>query len=143
MRKLIICCVLILSATLAFCQTSLDEYNYVTKGYQFQKESGLDMKKGYELSDSNTTDFLDPGVIRTFKFKKLIRLWDKKVCAIMVEYTLRVNQKDNTIYFCIPMKNSSPEIWAKVAQQLRTFNNPDLSTAYNWALIQFITNNIL
>lgn len=34
-----------------FGQTTEEEYNYLTKGYKVQIESGLDMKKGYEFKD--------------------------------------------------------------------------------------------
>jgi len=33
--------------------TTLEEYNYITKGYKVQIESGLDMKKGYDTSGGN------------------------------------------------------------------------------------------
>jgi len=31
--------------------TTQEEYNYITKGYKIQVESGLDMKKGYILTE--------------------------------------------------------------------------------------------
>ena len=31
--------------------TTMEEYNYMTKGYKIQVESGLDMKKGYFIED--------------------------------------------------------------------------------------------
>ena len=34
--------------------TTEEEYNYLTKGYKIQVESGLDMKKGYSLIDMGT-----------------------------------------------------------------------------------------
>ncbi len=38
-------------STKVHSQTTLEEYNYVTKGYHVQLTSGLDMKKGYEFED--------------------------------------------------------------------------------------------
>ena len=60
-QKTIIKFVALLLFTTSFCakaQTTLEEYNYITKGYKVQTDSGLDMKKGYELSDidENSTD---------------------------------------------------------------------------------------
>ncbi len=51
-----------ISITIIFCiasfitlgQTTETEYNYVTKGYKIQLESGLDMKKGYRFEDLDT-----------------------------------------------------------------------------------------
>ncbi len=31
--------------------TTIEEYNYITKGYKTMIESGLDMKKGYSFKD--------------------------------------------------------------------------------------------
>ena len=143
MKKLIIVCVLILSASFAYCQTTIEEYNFITKGYKIQKESGLDMKKGYQLVDCTKADFADPGVMRYFQFRKLIRLSDKKVCALMVEYRLSTRDSNTITYYCIPQKKSNSEIWAKVAEQIRSFTNTDVATAYSWALIQYISSNDL
>ena len=40
-----------LFACFSFSQTTLEEYNYISKGYKIQLESGLDMKRGYLLED--------------------------------------------------------------------------------------------
>jgi len=43
----------ILICTVSFAQnTTQEEYNFMTKGYQQLLESGLDMKKGYALVDT-------------------------------------------------------------------------------------------
>ena len=141
MKKTLIAFLLTFSVFQCYSQTTVDEWNYITKGYKIQKESGLDMKKGYELVFVTSANFQDPGVLRTFIFKKLIKISDKKVHAIMVEYMFQNRRGTAINYFCIPLKNSSPEIWGMVANEIRRFTNQDLSTAYNWALIKYITDN--
>lgn len=37
---------LVVFFTNLYFQTTQEEYNYITKGYKIQLESGLDMKKG-------------------------------------------------------------------------------------------------
>ena len=52
MKSLILIVFLFLSFA-AVCQnTTQEEYNFITKGYQQMLESGLDMKKGYYLGVS-------------------------------------------------------------------------------------------
>jgi hypothetical protein len=100
------------------------------------------MKKGYELVNCSYSSFESLNIKREFYFKNLIRISDKKTTAILVEY-VRTDRKGKMIYyFCIPSKNSKPEIWQMVESDIRAFNQ-DLSIAYNWALMQYISNNKL
>ena len=49
--------------------TTMEEYNYMTKGYKIQVESGLDMKKGYyfeDMGDHKIGNYV-------FNVKKLVR----------------------------------------------------------------------
>jgi hypothetical protein len=125
-------------------QTTLEEYNYITKGYKIQMESGLDMKKGYLLQDLKTVVCKSGGWTRTFNFKNLIRIRENKVCAIMVEY-IKYGQKRNNqwektyTYFCIPTMDSSQEIW-DLTEQKNTNLQIDLAIAYSWALTFLISD---
>ncbi|WP_421799825.1 hypothetical protein [Haliscomenobacter sp.] len=48
--KFFLSLILIAFCSISFAQgTTQEEYNYVTKGYKIQQESGLDMKKGYSI----------------------------------------------------------------------------------------------
>jgi hypothetical protein len=55
MKNTVLLFALLLTTTLlpgiAFGQSSSEKYDYVTKGYQVQIESGIDMKKGYEFEN--------------------------------------------------------------------------------------------
>jgi hypothetical protein len=125
-------------------QTTLEEYNYITKGYKIQMESGLDMKKGYYLQPLKSVTYNANRVSRTFNFKNLVRIQGEKICAIMVEYIKSEqnihNRWENTVtYFCIPAKNSSTEIW-ELAKKQNTSIQKDLAIAYSWALTLLISD---
>ncbi|HPD25062.1 MAG TPA: hypothetical protein P5312_08565 [Bacteroidales bacterium] len=94
-----------LFSTATFGQTTLEEYNYVTKGYKVQLESGLDMKKGYELEN---VDEATAGE-RTVTLKKLIKVSanQKKTVAYMLTYK---KGSGATQYICIPHPSSDNEI---------------------------------
>ncbi len=95
----------IIFSTKVFGQTTLEEYNYVTKGYQVQLESGLDMKKNYELEDVNEATTGE----RIVTLKKLVKSTtnQKKTVAYMLTYT---KGSGTTEYICIPHPNSNDEI---------------------------------
>lgn len=86
-------------------QTSAEEYNYLTKGYKVQIESGLDMKKGYELED---VDAVTAGP-RTVSLKKLNKVTgtQKKTAAYLIIYQKDTNPKE---YICVPNPNSEKEV---------------------------------
>ena len=112
-----------------FGQTTEEEYNYLTKGYKVQIESGLDMKKGYEFKDlaNDYTQFyktISGGLFesdqttletRGVKFLALHKIGDVKPKALLMIYT----GPDNSIsYFCIPTSNSEATIKEKAFDTL-------------------------
>lgn len=103
MKKTLVLIIASLTITInGISQTTLEEYNYITKGYKVQIESGLDMKKGYEFED---VDKVKIG-IRVAELKKLIN-GQKKIAAYMIIYQKENGPKD---YICIPSPNSDKEV---------------------------------
>jgi hypothetical protein len=83
--------------------TTEEEYNYMTKGYQVQISSGLDMKKGYEF------DTEVPITISsyTFTYMPLLKInqQTKENVGLMVKAYSTVSGR--TYYFCIPTGNDA------------------------------------
>lgn len=92
--------------------TTLEEYNYLTKGYKIQIESGLDMKNGYVLKNFDNKFFhnisiYDKKQSRKVDFKLLYRDNEKRPCAaLMILTRVETNYKE---YLCIPSWNN--ELW--------------------------------
>ena len=85
-------------------QTTVEEYNYVVKGYKVQMESGLDMKKGYDIV---SVDEISSGE-RSVILKGLIKMSpETKIVAYMIIYK---KEGSSTEYICIPQPNSDVEI---------------------------------
>ena len=82
-------------------QTTLEEYNYLTKGYHIQVESGLDMKKGYTL------DSIGSYVIGDYNFYvlKLVRQANQELAGTLIITEGRVS--GNKYYAAIPVNNSA------------------------------------
>jgi hypothetical protein len=96
-----------------FGQTTLEEYNYVTKGYKIQLESGLDMKKGYvfEDIDKQTTKEREASLKVLYKVKNE----NKIIVAYLIVYKRYGLPAE---YICIPNPNSDQEILNKYWMQL-------------------------
>ena len=99
MRKYVIVMIGMCLSHNVFSQTTIEEYNYITKGYKIQLESGLDMKKGYEFVDIGVSD----SGIRKAELKALYRTNNKTIAAYMIIYMTKGYKE----YICIPHPASS------------------------------------
>jgi hypothetical protein len=127
---------LVLAASPGLSQTTLDEYNYLTKGYKVQIESGLDMKSGYTFEDVTESKVTsgDSSYTKT-EFKALIRKGEKKPCAILCIYSeVAMNRTQKTDYICIPHTESTREVWALAFKKISEFTG-DASNALSLGLM--------
>ena len=82
--KNIIIAILLMAALPLCAQTTQEEYNYLTKGYKTQIESGLDMKKGYKFIDYGVYEIKEGNQTRQCEFKGLIKDGQTKPCAVLM-----------------------------------------------------------
>jgi hypothetical protein len=98
-------------------QTTDEEYNYLTKGYKIQTESGLDMKKGYKFESMETITEDN----YSFKYQALIREGKNEVAGISVIITIRYAIGAPKVYYlCIPVRN--PNLLSLYANDLKTID---------------------
>lgn len=107
-KSILLSCILTVAllTTRTHAQTTIEEYNYVVKGYKAQVvEQGGDLKKGYDLEDVDNTSAGE----RVATLKKLVKMNGaaKKTVAYMVTYR---KGDGATEYICIPNPNSDDEI---------------------------------
>ncbi len=91
--------------------TTLEELNYMNKGLKIQMESGLDMKKGYTLTDDLKSQFSDQENFKNFKnysFSLLLRDKTNEIAGIVVWYKQENKQKE--IYLGIPYMATDTEV---------------------------------
>lgn len=101
--KTIIIALFLLTSYHIHAQTTLEEYNYVTKGYKIQIESGLDMKDGYKLNDIES---VKTGT-RSVHIKVLKRVENMETAAFMLIYQKEGNPEQ---YLCVPHPSSEREV---------------------------------
>ena len=92
-------------------KTTQEEYNYITKGYKVQMESGLDMKKGYFFKDLGTFGVKMGVENRDCTFKALHREGNDTPCAILMLYNRTDIKEGMKYYVCIPSKDADASIW--------------------------------
>lgn len=109
MKKLITLTALFFFATKLIAQTTEEEYNYLTKGYKIQVESGLDMKMGYKMVLLSTSSNNSPNINRNVEFYSLIKTATNKQSAVLMIY----KEKNEKFYYCIPTINSTIEMKSK------------------------------
>jgi hypothetical protein len=113
LQKLILLISLTFLSNSFFSQTTLEEYNYITKGYKVQIESGLDMKKGYLFEDV----YSQKSGERLAELKVLYRIKEtkKEIAAYLIIYSKEGNEPE---YLCVPNPKSEKEIILKYWNQL-------------------------
>ncbi len=92
--------------------TTIEEYNYMTKGFKIQQSSGLDMKSGYSIDNIAS-------IVRgnyTFSFNALIRVEEKELAGILIIANSQVSGRD--YYLGMPMNN----------EQLQTIFEKDIKS---------------
>ena len=127
MKNLFLTAICLLASYLASAQTSLEEYNYLTKGYKMQIESGLDMKKGYSFKE--IAQYKNQK--RTCTFKGLINDASHKQVG-----TLAIYQAANglTYYFCIPALGSDEKLFNAYWTSLDEMNTVAVMKEYCYYL---------
>ena len=100
-------------------QTTIDEFNYISKGYKIQLESGLDMKAGYESTKIDDIVIGERSVtLSKFVYNKT------RVVGYLIVY--KKSNKD-TEYICIPNPNSGYDVIELFKKSLYTTKMGDSS----------------
>jgi hypothetical protein len=158
MKKFILFIALFVNITLGLSQvenheygTTIEEYNYVTRGYQTQIRQGLDMKAGYEFASSNGFG----GWLR--ENTTGIKFADKSSISVQLEL-LQNNSKEfpnraimviitssidgSSKYLCIPNNYSSKSIWDRYFDDIIKLDRNSL-LALTWVMSKSKSAEIL
>jgi hypothetical protein len=111
--------------------TTEEEYNFLSKGYRVQIESGLDMKKGYifqEFGEVKQSSY-------SFNFKILIREAKKEVAGILVITKSEVS--GNTYYVAIPVNNK--DLMPRYYSTINAWDE-SLTTVYCYVISSYFAN---
>lgn len=108
---------LLLLPLLAVAQpTTEEEYNYLSRGYKIQVESGLDMKKGYSIRLLDATAVTLQGTEVKAEYSGLYRDGSESPCAILVTVS-KVGSRERG-YLAIPSHDAPKEMWDRAFEDL-------------------------
>lgn len=114
--------------------TTMEEYNYMTKGYKIQIESGLDMKKGYFLKDIGEHQIGN----YHFTIKNLVRENLRQLAGTLIISSSDVTGK--VYYSAIPVNN--PELMKLYASEIAKWDD-GLTGAYCQIISAYLSTYIL
>lgn len=101
MKKLTLLLIGILIFGFTYSQTTLEEYNYLTIGYEKDIKNGRDIKAGYELEE-----FFSQKIKKyTYTYYYFNELETGKTKAILI--VLEKPKKDKVRYLCLPLNNGA------------------------------------
>ena len=133
---------LIFFSTLSFSQTTMEEYNYISKGYKIQLESGLDMKRGYKIIDIETFKVEHSSWHRAITFKVLVREEPESPAAIIM--IVERSDSNYKAYYCIPLYDSDETVWKQAYDNYKNILTSDWISSssyrdYSWGMIKMIS----
>lgn len=117
----------------ANCQTTNEEYNYLTKGLKASIENGLDIKNGYKLEKANNYSMGN----YNFSFYNFIRNNTDQLAAIGLIANSSVS--GYTYYFAIPIEN--PRLFSQYFNAVNVLDET-MTTALTMALSNFLINSV-
>lgn len=120
----------VLSYTFASSQikkgiTSEEEFNYMSKGYKTQLESGLDMKNGYSVDNGQN---IESGAY-SFTFIKLFKNVSNDITNVGTIVKAKSNNYGNTYWFCIPVNNNV--LLEKSINEINKLDEPMTTAFFN------------
>jgi len=134
MKKLFLA-LFVLTTSVAFCQTTSDEYNYLRSGYGMQLTSGGDMKAGYAMQDKGTTP--DAGISVDIRY--LFRTNGNVFAGAVLIVNGLKNGKNSlpTQYFVCPAAGSDMNQWNSALADIRQACGND-KNAYEALMFAFM-----
>lgn len=143
----------LLLSKISFSQTTWDEYNYCTKGFKTQIESGLDLtKKGYEITSLGEQKFTYNGYdnYSSAKIYGLKPIDFSKPNALIVVYEKYFgNELYSREYLCIPTEDAPEDMLVNTWQTINSISlDEKQADTSNWLMLilmkfmsQFLTNH--
>lgn len=127
------------SAQIKKGKTTLEEYNYMTKGFKIQMESGLDMKIGYSTNKGQKI------TIGSYEFNYIKFYKNTLSDKIFVGYIViaKSSSSGNSYTYAIPENNS--ELMTKTYVEINKLDEP-MTTAFFGSYLLYkenIENSIL
>ena len=121
-------------------QTTLTEYNYVSKALSQDLNNGRDIKSGYILKSTGISEKLQTpdGVWRNAKIYYFNSKYNNKTQAFAVECS---DSFGNSRFMCIPINGTDSTLWDLAYQEFYNTGS-EWHRVFMWALIKLTSNKL-
>ena len=130
-------------------QTTEEEYNYLTKGYQLDKETGRDIKSGYEIEEihkgSSSINVGGKTIYRRTKVYRFIKIDESRTVALLFEF--KRADTNYSRFVCLPSADSDQAILSKSQSDFFDDESIDGNNAqyvqYLWATMKALGEYVM
>jgi len=145
MKKIILAITFITTFSI-FGQTTMQEYNYMTTGYQIQVKSGQDINKGYRVESMGkySVGFTNSSKINANRSSEFFTVYSEnsKKTAEPIGTLIKMYRSDivNDVYFFMPNKYSTSEVFQKAMDDFtKIFKGDEIIVNYSWNMMRMIS----
>lgn len=134
-----VCLAFILNA-----QTSVEDYNYITRGYADDINNGRGIKTGYNVSVFSTGESVKwaDGTERYITLSYFKKGADKKAIIVACSDKNGTTKKWNVSYHCIPTLSSSDYVWQQYYFDMSDWDS-NWKLTMCWALSKVLSEKLL
>ena len=130
----------------AFSQTTIQEYNYMTTGYQLQAKTGQDINKGYKVESIGkfAVNFTNSGKSTANRFSEFFSVYNEnsKMPLVPIGTLVKMYRTDvvNDVYFFMPNKYANAEVLQKAMDDYtKIFKGEEIIVNYTWNMMRMIS----
>jgi hypothetical protein len=135
--------ILLVATNYTFSQTTLEDYNYITKGYKEDVAMGKDFKAGYAMKSLYTSEWFDKGGAQIRKFEIARYVNSKNPGNTIAVMILLKDQSDRVEWvFCMPSEGSSQDLWKSFWTEVYGNSSPGIRNAIIRTMSQMLMKTI-
>jgi hypothetical protein len=119
-------------------QTTQEDYNYITKGYQDDIEKGKGIKTGYNIKEIQSQTAVTVDGIRRY-----VTVYYFRKGLVNKAFLVKCNDSvGNTRYMCIPSANSDSDLWDQMFSDFAS-TGKEWNVTFVYALSRLTSQKLL
>lgn len=114
MKRTVLATVLLAIGIISYSQTTMTDYNFLTKGLKITLENGLEMKSNYNLQEVTSFKNEDTKLVLFNFYKTADQTQEPSALSLIA-----VREDGERVYLCLPLTTSDDEIISLCYNDLR------------------------
>lgn len=105
MKRTVLATVLLAIGVISYSQTTMEDYNFLTKGLKITLENGLEMKSSYNLQEVTSFKNEETKLVLFNFYKAADQTQEPSALSLIA-----VREDGERVYLCLPLTTSDDEI---------------------------------